>query len=201
MSGTPPTLLSIVLQGVQRLLVHQGVLRLFECMEWSNNKYGRIAGLILGVALKLLMAFAIDGSMIYILVIDPFKGKHNLIVKVLLIIGLIAINIGDLLTNMGNVWSEYDLRRQLAEEANSREAEAVKRHKEIIAMLSAQSGITTPQINGMVNEFKSAMFEENKRMIIGGIYSSINNYDVMLRYNPVDQLTPRELEQRQLSQE
>ncbi len=207
MSATTPTVLAILLQGLQRSFVHQGVVMLFDGMKWTG-KWQRILGLILGIVVKILIAFAIDGTMIYVLVIDPFKGKTKFFVKALLITGLVAINIGEVLLNMGTVWSEYDHRRKLEEERQAAEdrhkkdqEEAAKRHKEIIAMLSAQSGTTTPQISTLVNEFKSAMFEENKQMIMSNIYNSMNNLDVSLRYEPIQHLTSRELQQRQLSHE
>ncbi len=207
MSATTPTVLAILLQGLQRSFVHQGVVMLFDGMKWTG-KWQRILGLILGIVVKILIAFAIDGTMIYVLVIDPFKGKTKFFVKALLITGLVAVNIGEVLLNMGTVWSEYDHRRKLEEERQAAEdrhkkdqEEAAKRHKEIIAMLSAQSGTTTPQISTLVNEFKSAMFEENKQMIMSNIYNSMNNLDVSLRYEPIQHLTSRELQQRQLSHE
>lgn len=214
MTTTEPTQLSVFFRALQRSLMNQGIICLFERNKW-DNKYQRIICVVLASILNLLTLFAIDGSMVYVLVIDPFSGKTKLFIRILLISGLCAVNIGTILTAMGGVWSEYDYRQQqeASREAARKQADderkladderklAERRHLEIISAISGKSGITSAEIDRLVHEFRSNLFEENKQVIMESIYSAMSGLDASMRYNVMDHATARELKQRTLSYE
>ena len=161
--------------------------------------------------------------MIYSLVISPFNGISEVWRKVLLTIGLCAVNVGEFITNMGTVWSEFDERdRRIKEmdrmqqereafyqECNKAQQErdraqqerdrAETRHLQNMEYLRSITGQTNTAIASNVDAYKQRVFNEHKQIIADAFHRSIQSLNVTTNYEPIEHVTPRELMQCQLS--
>lgn len=209
--------MKVICDGFKRSFTHQGVIQLFERMNWTSCSQKAVS-IAIGIVIKLSMIFAIDGSMIYT-ILQLSSDDTGETLKVFLIVGLILTNLGELLSNMGTVWSEFEEKQKRriereeylnqADEDRKRYEEDRKRseqrHQEIISAIAATSGIADGQINNIVRDFKTKLFEEHKQSIIkqinGAVVDHTNTLDVMNRYQPEDHMTHRERIQRALTNE
>ena len=195
--------------GLQLSLVHQGVIILFDKLNWSSPLQ-RIGAIVIGVIVKLLMTFTIDGSMIYILTILSNDKTYKVVIRILIWIGLVVVNLGELITNMGIVWSQHEDRKKADEDrkkdrkkADEDRKKAENRHLEIISAITSNAGVTNDEIGVIVNEFKHDLLQEHKKIILQQINEVVldatTKLDATIRYDLVDHITEREKCQRQLS--
>lgn len=208
---------TVFIEAVKRSCVYAGVPKFFEIMKW-NSPCQRNVAIIVGVITKLLTLFAIDGSIVYALTVNPFNGTQKATCKVMLLIGLVVINIGDILTNMGTVWSEYDReQKRIAEQLDQRQQreqerqqeqllreqerqqeqqQREQRHNQLLAVFASGLQNNSEATQEAIRNYNEHLFQQHKNHIIQEIF----NLDVSYRYDPLNHITNRERMQRQLTE-